>query len=197
MLHHWLRELHRSMTTANRRARRSRPDRFRPRLNTLEDRATPATLTFQEGAAGYAATQDTEIASAVPDTNLGTAATISVDLADGTPSGPAHGLLRFDNLFGSGLGQIPLGSSITSATLQIFVNDATTATGVITLHRMLVGWDEATATWNTFGGNGVQVDDTEAMATADGTLPAPQGNSTGFKTIDVTAALQAWSAGAS
>jgi hypothetical protein len=115
MAQHWLRELHRRMTTANRRARPSRRPRFRPSLDTLEVRATPAVLTFQEGANSYAGTHDDEISSGSPTANLGNDVEMSIDLDNG---GQTLGLLRFGNIFGSATNQIPLNSIINSATLR-------------------------------------------------------------------------------
>ncbi len=36
---------------------------------------------------------------------------------------PVHGLMQFDNIFGSGPGQIPVGSQINSAQLELTVTD--------------------------------------------------------------------------
>ena len=132
----WLRGLHRH-TTAGRPARR--PIRFRPTVGRLEDRLAPAILTFQQGANGYTGTQDAEIFSAQPTTvqDGGTGTNISVDNQDG--GGVRQGLVRFDNIFGAGANQIPLGSVINSATLTITATDYDTGQGV----RLGAGGEDA------------------------------------------------------
>src|SRR5262245_17244298 len=108
MLHNWLRELHRRMTAANRRARQAGSTRVRPAVWRLEDRVTPVVATFQEGANGYASTQDAELEFDSPAAADGNGGEISIDNVDGDPVGPRQGLVRFDNIFGAGAGQIPL-----------------------------------------------------------------------------------------
>ncbi|MDJ0851268.1 MAG: DUF2341 domain-containing protein, partial [Myxococcota bacterium] len=143
---------------------------------------------FQEGVAGYASTLDTELDSAAPDADNSNVARIDVD------SGPTkQGLVQFENIFGSGPDQIPFGSTINSATVTFDVTDGTVPTATVAMHRLLVDWDES-ATWNSMGG-GIQLDDSEATATADSVLADPV--STGAQTFTgLEATLQAWSDGA-
>src|SRR5687767_12878235 len=108
MLNHWLGELRRRITTANRRTRQLRRVRFRPALDALEVRATPAVLTFQEGANSYAGTHDAEIRGASATTNFGTVTPMNVDLDDA--GGQSFVMLRFANVFGTAANQIPTGS---------------------------------------------------------------------------------------
>jgi hypothetical protein len=150
-------------------------------------------LVFQEGIADYTGVEDTELRSAAATTPQGDRADyITVDTDDG---GPAHGLLRFNNLIGSDPGQIPFGSTILNATLTLF-STANNANGDrVNVHRMLVPWDEATATWNSFNA-GVSADGMEAEATVEATfLPDftnPAGTSTASRSVNVTASVQAW-----
>ncbi|MGE0607077.1 MAG: DUF4347 domain-containing protein, partial [Pirellulales bacterium] len=156
--------------------------------------STLATATFQEGSSGYASTQDTEIQAGNPTTSYGNDASIRVDLDDS--GGVTQGLIRFDNLFGNGVGQIPLGSTITSVSLTVYVTEASTAGSQVGLHRMLVNWSEA-STWNSLStsGSGVQTNNIEANSTADSILGSP--TSTGLQTFTLsTGTLQAWSDGA-
>ena len=142
-------------------------------------------LTFQEGFNAYTSTQDTELDSSSPGTIRGTNAEIELD------NNPQRvGLIRFDNIFGPGPNQIPFGSIINSATLTVRVSGPSVPGATITLHRMLVDWDE-TATWTSMG-SGIQLDDVEASFLPDSTLSNPdQLGSQTFSGLNAT--LQAWS----
>lgn len=148
------------------------------------------TLTFRDGVGDYAAgsTQDTYFDSATPTTNQGAGANIFID---GDPS-VRQGLFRFDGIFGSnGSTRIPPGSTIRSATLTVYTNDASD-TGAA-LHRMLACWSESD-TWNTFT-SGVQADGIEAVVSPD--VPSTFNNTINSShVITVTSSLVAWSAGA-
>jgi hypothetical protein len=146
--------------------------------------AVNTTLTFQQDVDGYTGCQDTFLHEAQPATAFGADVLLRWDLEDPAPS-RIVALLRFDDLFGAGARQIPEGSTITSATLALYVEDpAQIPAG--TLHAALAPWDEATTTWNSFGGDpGVQ-DDEWGPAVGD----APVG--TGTFSLDVTATVQAW-----
>ena len=145
----------------------------------------PVTATFQNGLNGYTGTVDTHIMQSEPGVGHGTLDTLNWDTDD--PSGTTqynYALIRFDNIFGSGPGQIPAGSIIQSATLRYVVYN----TGAIAnVNETAVDWD-GNVTWNTFGGDaGVQADEYGASrGTASGAAIAAQ-------TVDVTASLAAWS----
>src|SRR5205814_1738421 len=65
----------------------------------------------------------------------------------------------------------------------------------IELHRLNVAWDPATATWNAFGGDGVQADGGEARAAADGTVGLPTAG--GYQVVGgLGGAVQSWAGGA-
>ncbi|MCA9091647.1 MAG: DNRLRE domain-containing protein, partial [Planctomycetaceae bacterium] len=152
---------------------------------------SPTTVSFQEGTSGYTGTQDTEIRQSSSGSSYGTNATISVDQDNG--SGVTQGLIRFGGLFGSGPGQIPLGSTINSATLTVYVTDPTDSGAQVTLHQMLINWSES-STWSSLG-SGVQLNNVEAMTAAAGTVSSP--TATGTQTItNLASTLQAWSGGA-
>ncbi|MBI9087201.1 MAG: DUF2341 domain-containing protein, partial [Desulfobacterales bacterium] len=142
---------------------------------------------FQDGVSGYTGTEDTRVVEEVPTQQSGNDAQLDVDIDVG---GFVHqGLISFENIFGGGAGQIPSGSIITSASLTLVVNDAALAGDQITLHRMLVDWDEA-ATWNSLTG-GIQANDVEAASAADATLGSP--DSAGSNTFyGLEATVQAW-----
>jgi len=142
---------------------------------------------FVQGLTGYTGTQDAEIHSnASADIPLGGSLSMKCDLDD---NGVAQGLLRFANLFGSGLNQIPPGSRIRSATLTLNQIDPGSA---VNLHRMLVDWDQSTITWNNLVG-GITANGLEAATFIDATIPEVQPN--GPVEIDVTASLQTWANG--
>jgi hypothetical protein len=157
-------------------------------------------MTFQQGAAGYEGQQDTVIVTgADQDTNFGTEGHVSADQQD---SGDVRqGLLKLEDIFGPDPGQIPLGSTINSATLDVFVQDDSNAAMQMSLYRMLTDWDELTATWNSFGAiGGVQASEGDSTdlppdavlldAETDFQRPATAGR------FDVTRSLEYWAAGA-
>jgi hypothetical protein len=147
------------------------------------------TKAFRQGVTGYTGGHDTWIESANPTTTHGTATTL---VADGSPS--SQGLVRFENIVGSGAGQIPAGSTIKFAKLTLVTgataNDQSAA--AMQLHRMMTPWDE-TSTWNSKVG-GILPDGAEAALVADGIL-TPTVTTEGI-TFDVTTTLQAYINGA-
>jgi tartrate-resistant acid phosphatase type 5 len=144
-----------------------------------------STATFQQSTNGYASTADTQIQSYAPDTSFGTVTSVTVDSDEPPGTGQdSQALLRFDSIFGAGPGQVPSGSQIVSAKLELTVIDPG---NTVNLHRLLRNWSDAD-TWNSLGA-GVQNDGVEALATADASLtPA----ATGLYSIDVTASLSVW-----
>lgn len=90
---------------------------------------------------------------------------ISVDLDNDGKQSVA--LIRFRHIVGKGPGQIPPGSTVTSAVLTLHGTNA--GGGKIYVHRVLADWDASKITWDTakLGGNtegGIQADDKEATA---------------------------------
>jgi diacylglycerol kinase family enzyme len=152
-------------------------------LLTVEiDTSIPQTAVFQQGVNGYAGTLDTYVRGSAATSEFSTSPSITVDAENSGK--PVHGLLRFDNLFGSGPGQIPAGSQISSAQLELTVTDPGNA---LKFHRMLRDWVE-TETWNSLV-TGIQANDIEAVSAPDATTPEV---AVGKLTIDVTASLIAW-----
>src|SRR2546426_384365 len=114
------------------------------------------TLTYQRGDSGaYSETDDAEIDSGLPTNNLGSATLLRVD-GQGCHGGPTSRvckvLLKFPQLMGPNTGQIPIGSTIVSATLQLYIpsNNGTTED----LYQTWESWTEATVTWNSFATHG-------------------------------------------
>src|SRR5215831_3813752 len=118
---------------------------------SLEPRQLLTVVTFQQGVGGYTDTHDTDLFSGTPNVNLGTDAGISVDQQD--LNAARQGLVKFDNIFTSTgePGKIPLGSTITSATLRMRVFNESNSSAEISVYRMLVDWNQNTATWNNIG----------------------------------------------
>jgi predicted phosphodiesterase len=156
------------------------------------------TLSFQQGVDGYSAMVDTMIRWATANDNYADSATQYYEPyqylynADTDSSGGAcHVLLRFDEIIGPDPGQIPSGSTIVSATLRILSTDEGDGGK---LHRMLVSWVDTVVTWNdSFGSNGIQADDIEAVSTEDDGVPS--NSSYSDVDLDVTAAVQDWADG--
>lgn len=151
--------------------------------------ALAAVNTFRQGVSGYSGTQDTYLEENTPTTSRGNENTVKVENSGGTRQ---QGLIRFDNIFGAGAGQIPFGSIINSATLTVFVTNTSASGAQIRLHRMLVTWPE-TATWNSMTG-GIQTNNVEALSVHDAQVANP--TSSGSQVITgLAAALQSWSYG--
>ena len=165
------------------------------RINILLDGATsspveppvdPPTSTtlqtsFQQGLNGYTGAADTYIHDGST-TSHASVTSLNVDASD--HSGSVQSLLRFDNLFGDGTGQIASNAKILSASLEFHV---TNPGDHIEFHRMLQDWSD-TATWYSLG-NGIQTNGTEAAFTADAVTSAV---SVGTLSVDVTNSLQTW-----
>ncbi|NQV05108.1 DUF11 domain-containing protein [bacterium] len=151
--------------------------------------AAPTATTFQEGVSGYAGAGDTFLGSGEPDVGHGGLDFVTLDLVHGS-FGETQGLIRFDGIFGVGAGQIPDGSTITSAELDLTSFDA--SNGTFHLHRMMGPWDES-STWNSMG-SGIQTDGVEAAAVADASVASPGTGTVTFGGLETT--VQAWSDGA-
>lgn len=177
------------------------------RLMRLEDRTVPTVLTFQQGVEGttdtvpngfvYAGTQDAEIQSANPTTNLGSISAVSVDRQDG--AGERQGLLRFDDVFGPAASQVPFGSTINSAKVQLRISSSSDVNAEMGFYRMKMPWSQDSVTSNTFlPVRGVQPNGVEAELFRDFSVPdtiLSQNNI--FTDIDVTSSFQAWATGTS
>jgi hypothetical protein len=172
-------------------------------LSLFVSGASAQTLVFQQGLGGYAGTQDTMVRSnetASPgdsrDINYGAELFVSVDGDDGSPGvKPNHGLIRFDQLFGTMPGQIQPGDTITGATLRVYVDNPGSGMSV---HDMLAPWSQGSVTWNSLVG-GVQTDGVEAAAApiaSFGANTSAENVPRGWLSIDVSASLLAAQSGA-
>jgi hypothetical protein len=161
----------------------------------------PAVVTtrFQEGVNGYATEHDTSIRGDQGSTVLNGNATnvVDADIDNNSANGKQveQALIRFDSLFGAGAGQLPAGAIIQSAklVLRTGTGGSDVSEDQISLNRMLVDWNSSTATWTTFGGDGVQADNAEAAASES--FHATPDATNGFMVFDITDDLLAYQAG--
>lgn len=104
----------------------------------VTDSSSPVTMVFQDGVfpyGSYEGTRDTKIYANNSTSNYGTASTLEVD---GSPD--IASLIRWD------LSAIPVGSTVTSVTIELSITNSTSDNyEVYALQR---AWDEMTATWN-------------------------------------------------
>ncbi len=147
--------------------------------------ALAVNVTFQEGVAGYTGAVDSFLQQSAPNAVNGALEDAEWDSDDPGGTGQDNvALIRFDNIFGNGPGQVPPGSQILSATLSIVVFDAGDAG---TVREAAVDWVEST-TWNTFG------PDPGVQATDYGVVVNSAGGSVATQNITVTTSLASWSA---
>lgn len=142
-------------------------------------------LTFQQGAGGYTQAKDAPLYFSAPNLN---SATANLNTRGLGTANEAHTLMQFDGIFGNLPTQIPLGSTINSATLRVFHTGFTVpTTGAI--HRMLIPWSDLTATWNLFT-NGLDNNPAGEF------VPTPGFNGSTSGIMTITTIVQDWSNGA-
>lgn len=95
-------------------------------------------------------------------------------------------LMRFDDIIGFGVHQIPFGCQISLAKLSVNVVNPG---GGVELHRLIVPWTTST-TYKELGGDGVTLDEVDGSL-----LDAVEEVKTGNLEIDLTGAVQAWANG--
>lgn len=147
------------------------------------------TVTFCNGKDGYKGTIDVEIWALAPTTILNTNPQVTVDENNG--GAESQVLMRFDGIFGDGENQIPLGSSITTARLEVGAFDQG---DTVHLHRMLVPFGKA-PTWNKMI-SGVSADDLESSRVTETFTFGKISAAASAVHFEVTETLQAWSNGA-
>jgi hypothetical protein len=159
---------------------------------------TVVVATFRQGLNGYAGVRDTQLWQETPDTSYATSPEISVDLDTGAAAGNQVGqaLVRFDNLFGAGVNQVPTNAIIHSAKVLLHTPAITNtidydSNDTFRMHRMIIDWSD-TATWNSLV-NGVSNNDVEAAnAPTFSGLPDVDGAPTIF---DVTSDIELFQSG--
>lgn len=153
-------------------------------------------LTFQEGVDGYTGTADTHVTSRDVNGNFGGDATF--DMGDGTSGDSRDSLIRFDDIFGNGAGQISPSTApgdIVSASLTLMVTGHygnSSHNRSFSVYRMLEAWDEGVVTWNSMD-EGVTTDDSQAASSADYSTGNFKVENTGETfTLDLTDSVKAW-----
>jgi hypothetical protein len=165
-----------------------------------------AVLTFQDGVGGYTGTADIFINGAAANQN--TSYNEFRILVNGTsntsanPNGAAQGLLRFDNIFGAAVDQIPLGSTINSATLTLTKLSGSGTVGLYELGTVsFVEGGASGSTWNSLGagiqisGGGSGFGETVAGLIESKDFSSGAGGDLTTRTYNVASSLAAWSAG--
>jgi len=155
------------------------------------------TTSFQEGTNGYTGQFDKAVGLAV--NTLGS--TVSNYFLDGRPSNASpdiNGLLRFDNLFGNGPGQIPPGAEVIDARLFITTSTVGSAEtgGPWIVDRLVVPVD-ANTTYASLGGdpNTATYDGFEGARGASSGIPVAGFGAQAAGQVgeaDVTELVQAW-----
>ena len=151
----------------------------------------PTTLIFQQGVDGYSGTQDTYIFQEFPDQSYGDSDLVEWDGWESTSPlglGTIIGLIRFEDIFGTGPGQIPVpGDKITSAVIE-YNTDNFGDDGEV--REAYSDWDEQ-VTWGGFGPDpGPDEEDYgPILALAPG---APHGGGLSTSTVDVTPSIRRW-----
>ena len=155
--------------------------------------------TFRQGLNGYVSARDTQLWQETPDTIYAVQEDLTCDLdTSSTVAGNQVGqiLIRFDNLFGAGVNQVPTNAIIHSAKLLLNTPNNTTGTDYdsndeFRLHRMIMDWSD-TATWNSLTA-GVSQNNVESASTATFSLvPDVDG---GPAIFDVTSDIDLFKAG--
>jgi len=153
---------------------------------TLVVAAPPQTLTFS----GPTETVDAEIRQTEPDANFGSQLSVNVD----GQNPHAHALLQFPAIVGPQPGQLPTGTQISSALLRVYCANPGNP---LRIFRLTESWSENETTWNERshglpwsapGADGL------ASHAAEG-LPGDC-SAIGWRTLDLTAIVQAWTDGA-
>ncbi len=169
----------------------------RPRLEVEWLAPGASKAQFAEGKDGYTGAVDTQIRLTGPDTDYSASTSLATDAITGTGPTPQQVLLRFDNIIGSGPGQVPAGATILSATVEFTTVTSDSQGDGGEFYAMLKPW-EATSTWNSLT-DGVTPDGVEALSTPTGSLgpsdtslpPLPPT----MHTVALTADVQAWANG--
>jgi hypothetical protein len=150
-------------------------------------------LSFQNGIGQYASALSIGIMQTQPATRS-TAGHVWID--NNGPTDDNQALIDFPAIFGPEPDRVPPGAKVARAYLRIFLGPVSNGHSykTVSFHRMLVPWTPSSA-WNsaTWGGNGVQANDVEAVAKPDAIRVFGMANL--YYDVDVTPTVRAWAAG--
>jgi hypothetical protein len=171
---------------------------LRPRLRVLWVPAGTSVTKFRQNVDGYTGAVDTRIRANAPDTSFGTVTGVFIDWAvtGSTPENDEQVLFRFDNMVGTATNQIPPGSQIHGAALELAAVIGAAPGHGGNFYTMLTAWQD-TDTWNTLV-NGISADGAEASTTPSATLGFPALNPFfvgGYHSFDMTTDVRAWISG--
>ncbi len=170
----------------------------RPRLRVLWTDSNAQVASFQQGINGYEGTRDTLLRHTQPETPLVASDVLWADWPDGAGTNSMHSLIRFEDVFGEAATRVPARARIEMAFLDLPSVGPDNMGDGGAFHRMLQAWDDASATWNSLN-NGIQADGIEAAIEPSVTIGSrslePDVQAT-VNTVEVTADLIAWQAGA-
>ena len=159
----------------------------RPKLEIEWQPAGAQVATFRQGVDGYTGAADTQIRPAEADADFSSTDVLFVD----EPGSKV--LMRFSDIIGDAVGQVPEGAKVVTARLRL-ANTVGNAMGDGgSFHKMLVPWDD-TDTFNTLV-DGVNPDGVEATVEFNTQAGNPSLNPDvqgGFYDYDVTADVQSW-----
>jgi len=175
-----------NITAANGSLSRTIPYTLRV-VNVTSSNTT--TVTFQKGDGGsYSRTDDAFIYNETPDRNYGYNLSLLVDAGNCIANGTiCRSLIAFPNFLGPNLGQVPVNSTIVSATLQLNVLNPSLVGGPQLLYQVTEPWTEGNVTWNAFATPGMPGSKGPAMSFNASTL--------GLIRVNITHIVQNWTNG--
>lgn len=146
---------------------------------------TLSVLSFRKGdGSPYSETDDAFIYNGLPNNNYGSHVALFVDASGCIAANTVcRSLLKFPDIVGPNSGQVPPGSVIVSATLELTI---TNAGGTQLLYQVTEAWTEAGVTWNGFATPG---------------SPGSKGTTISFSapvgviTVNITGIVQNWANG--
>jgi hypothetical protein len=170
----------------------------RPRLRVLWVPAGTAVASFRQNVNGYVSAHDTRIRANAPDLDGSALASAFVDwdVAGTSVENDDQILIRFDDVFGSNAGQIPPGSTIHAAMLDLATVIGNGYGDGGQFFAMYAPWQD-TDTWNILV-NGVTADGLEAASNATAVAGSPTLTPNvcgGFMSFEMTPDVAAWSSG--
>jgi hypothetical protein len=170
----------------------------RPRLRVIWVPTNTLVASFRQGVNGYTGAKDTRIRQGEPDATANTATIVFVDaIVFGSTNNPDQVLVRFDDIIGNNPGQVPPGSVVYGAVLDLATLGGNAYGDGGQFFAMFSPWQD-TDTWNTLV-NGIQTDGVEAASTPSASAGTPALNPNvcgGFMSFEVTSDVQAWVSGA-